>query len=255
MFKKIFFFIFLIYLSGLASIALSEIIPLKKPLQTKEETKKKLLVDVLRPLPKPIKKIKIEKVKKEVVAKKKIQNELILPKKKPLIVGSKKITETKKDAELKKSKFFNKKDFSLAKKAMSEMKKARWADALKTAKNAKDKSIYNFIQWRHLLTKGNKASYFDYKSFIDLNENYPRIGRVKYLAEHKLSTNAVSPKKIINWFDNNDPLSGFGKMILGESFILRYIINYNWYSTFVIYRLVMLIKSFLSWFIVIRSYN
>ena len=143
-----------------------------------------------------------------------------MPKKKPLIVESKKITESKKDSELKKSKFFNKKDFSLAKKAISEMKKARWTDALKTAKQAKDKSIYNFIQWRHLLAKGNKASYFDYKSFIDINEDYPRIGRVKYLAEHKLSTDTVSPKKIINWFDNNDPLSGFGKMILGESFIL-----------------------------------
>ena len=174
----------------------------------------------MRPLPKPINRTEKEKVKKEVVVKKKIQNELILPKKKPLIVGSKKIKETKKDTEQKKSKFFNKKDFSLAKKAMSEMKKARWTDALKTAKKAKDKSIYNFIQWRHLLAKGNKASYFDYKSFIDVNEDYPRIGRVKYLAEHKLSTERVSPKKIINWFDNNDPLSGFGKMILGESFIL-----------------------------------
>ena len=31
------------------------IIPLKKPSQTKEETQKKLLIDVLKPLPKPIK--------------------------------------------------------------------------------------------------------------------------------------------------------------------------------------------------------
>ena len=41
------------------------------------------------------------------------------------------------------------------------------ANALKTAKKAKDKSIYNFIQWRHLLKKGNQASYYDYKTFID----------------------------------------------------------------------------------------
>ena len=81
MIKKISFFIVLIYLSGLVSIALSEIIPLKKPLQTKEETQKKLLIDVLRPLPKPIKKTEIEKVKEEIVVKKKIQNELIIPKK------------------------------------------------------------------------------------------------------------------------------------------------------------------------------
>ena len=60
------------------------------------------------------------------------------------------------------------------------------ASALKTAKKAKDKSIYNFIQWRHLLNKGNQASYYEYKTFIDKNEDYPRIGRIKYLAEHKL---------------------------------------------------------------------
>ena len=38
------------------NFALSDIIPIKKPFQTKEETQKKLLIDVLRPLPKPIQK-------------------------------------------------------------------------------------------------------------------------------------------------------------------------------------------------------
>ena len=101
------------------------------------------------------------------------------------------------------------------------MKQAKWPAALKTAKKARDKSVYNFIQWRHLLTKGNKASYYDYKTFIDKNEDYPRLGRVKYLAEHKLSTDTISPKKIIDWFGVDEPLSGFGKMILGESIILN----------------------------------
>ena len=53
--KKIIFFILLFNLTGYASIATSEIVPLKKPTQTKEETQKKLLIDVLKPLPKPIK--------------------------------------------------------------------------------------------------------------------------------------------------------------------------------------------------------
>ena len=139
----------------------------------------------------------------------------MLPKKKPLIAGSIK-TDTAK-----KSKYYNKKDFEIAKKAISEMKQAKWPAALKTAKKARDKSVYNFIQWRHLLTKGNKASYYDYKTFIDKNEDYPRLGRVKYLAEHKLSTDTISPKKIIDWFGVDEPLSGFGKMILGESIILN----------------------------------
>ena len=212
--KKILFFVILFNLLNLNHFAHSEIIPPKKPIQTKEEKQKKLLIDVLRPLPKPVAKTETEIVEKEVLVKKENKSGLILPKKKPLIAGSKKTTD------IKISKYYSKKDFNLANKAISEMKKAKWPSALKTAKKAKDKSIYNFIQWRHLLRKGNQASYYEYKTFIDKNENYPRIGRIKYLAEHKLSTDKVSPKKIIDSFASSEPLSGFGKMILGESFIL-----------------------------------
>ena len=119
----------------------------------------------------------------------------------------------------KKSKYYRKKDFTLAKKAIIAMEKKKWATALSTAKKARDKSIYKFIQWQHLLTTGNQASFYDYQLFINNNKNYPRIGRLKYLAEHKLSTKKISPKKVIKWFGGNEPLSGFGKLILGESLI------------------------------------
>ena len=214
--KKFLFLISLIVLIGLTNPLKAEIIPLKKPLLTKEEKKIKLLIDILKPLPKPGNEEVInqsQEIKEKKTVKKEKNNDLILPKKKPLIAGSKKIEN------IKISKYYNKKDFSLAKKAISEMKQAKWTSALKTAKKAKDKSIYNFIEWRHLLTKGNKASFYEYKNFIDKNENYPRINRVKYLAEHKLSTDTISPKKIIEWFGPNEPLSGFGKLILGESII------------------------------------
>ncbi len=219
MLKKILFLTSLILFNNIANLSLADIVPLKKPLQSKEVKEQKLLIDILKPLPKPTsEKITNENIKKteeKIVTKKKKKIDLILPKKKPLIAG------TKKKETAKKSKYYSKKDFSIAKKAILEMKQAKWPSALKTAKKARDKSIYNFIQWRHLLTKGNKASYYDYKTFIDANEDYPRIGRIKYLAEHKLSTDVISPKKIIDWFGPNEPLSGFGKMILGESFILN----------------------------------
>ena len=37
--------------------------------------------------------------------------------------------------------------------------------------------------------------------------------------KHKLFEK-ISPKKIINWFDQNEPATGYGKMILGESLVL-----------------------------------
>ncbi len=217
--KKLLFIIGLLIFTNITFLSSAEIIPLKKPTQTKEEKEKKLLVDVLKPPPKPIINEIIKEVEKKpekkIVLKKEKDTGTILPKKKPIIAGSQNVETVKK------SKYYNKKDFALAKKAITEMKQAKWPNALKTAKKAKDKSIYNFIQWRHLLTRGNKASYYEYKTFIDANRDYPRIGRVQYLAEHKLSTESISPKKIINWFGEDEPLSGFGKMILGESFILN----------------------------------
>ncbi len=218
MLKKLILFISLFFYSNITILS-AEIIPLKKPLQTKEEKDQKLLIDVMKPLPKPVIKKIVEENKNDAKQEIKLKAEkdlgIILPKKKPLIAGIKKTNTAKK------SKYYNKKDFEIAKKAILEMKQAKWPNALKTAKKAKDKSIYNFIQWRHLLTKGNKASYYDYKTFIDKNVDYPRLGRIKYLAEHKLSTDTISPKKIIDWFGVDEPLSGFGKMILGESIILN----------------------------------
>jgi len=193
------------------------LLPIKKPVLSAEIIEKKISKNILIPLKKPIleQKEKITEIKKKKEEKKisKIQG-VILPESKPLIVkkGRAKVS--------KKSKYYSERDFNYAKQAIQFMEKSNWKDALKVAKKARAKSIYNFIQWQHLLTTGNRASFYDYKEFIERNKNYPRIGRIKYLAEHKMSTQILSPKDIINWFENRKPLSGFGKMVLGESLIL-----------------------------------
>jgi len=204
-----------------------KIIPLKKPELSKEIKKEKISKSIIQPKQKPViksnqKKItKTQKIEpllpksKPIIVKKKPEkiDGIIIPKSKPL-VAKKEIDKVKE-----KSKYYRQRDFELAKLAIRHMEKSRWTKALSAAKKAKDKSIYDFVQWKHLLTRGNKASYYDYKLFIDKNPNYPRINRIKYLSEHKLSTERISPKKIVSWFNENEPFSGYGKMILGESLI------------------------------------
>ena len=80
---------------NLNNFAISEIIPPKKPIQTKEETQKKLLIDVLKQLPKPIKKREKKIVEEKVIVKKEKKIDLILPKKKPLIAGIEKTDQIK----------------------------------------------------------------------------------------------------------------------------------------------------------------
>ena len=192
------------------------LIPIKKPILTAEEINKKLSKNILIPIQKPKKIDKIVIKEKEITKiKKEKKLSFNIPKKKPSISG---VTTAR---SVKISKYYSKKDFIIARKAISEMQKSRWDSSFKVAKKAKDKSIYNFINWRYLLTTGNSASFYDYKVFIDKNGHYPRIDRLRYLAEHKLSTAKISPKKIINWFGEKEPLSGYGEMILGESLILN----------------------------------
>ena len=221
MLKKLLFISSLILFSINFNYVFAEtnlIIPVKKPSLTDEEIKIKISKNILKPLKKP-KKIEITAIKESKIVEIKMIKEdkklsFKIPKKKPSIDG------LNKSESVKISKYYSKKDFNIAKKAISEMQKSKWSSSLKIAKKAKDKSIYNFIQWRHLLTAGNQASFYDYKVFIDRNSQYPRIEKLRFLAEHKLSTSKISPKKIIDWFGQTEPLSGYGKMILGESYAL-----------------------------------
>ena len=187
------------------------IIPLKKPILDEEVKRQKISQGILKPKPKPSQ--KKEEVKIVTVKKNKKKINFLIPKSKPLIVKS------EKSVVQKSSKYYSQKDYDIAKKSIQSMEKGQWTTALKNSKNAKDKSIYNFIQWRHLLTTGNQATFYDYITFIQNNKDYPRISRIKYLAEQKLSTDKISPKKIINWFGVDEPLSGYGMLVLGESFI------------------------------------
>ena len=190
------------------------ILPKNKPLKEKYDLELNK-VNFLLPKEKPTTtKVKTEKEQtKETTKISKKKGDIILPLPKPIVV-----TKIKPP---KKSKFYSEKDVIKAKKAIKLMEQSKWYDALKQAWKAKDKSIYNFIQWKHLLTTGNKATFNEYNNFINKNSNYPRIGRIKYLAEHKLASDKISHKQIISWFDGKEPLSGYGKMMLGESLIKK----------------------------------
>ena len=95
------------------------ILPVKKPNLTVEEIEQKLSINILRPLEKPKKnnETEIEEFNIEI-SEKKIA--FIIPKKKPIVLGK---TDSEK-VEI--SKYFNKKDFAIAKKAIAEMEESQW---------------------------------------------------------------------------------------------------------------------------------
>ena len=164
------------------------------------------------------------KVKKEIKdVKKAVQaiskkSSFVFPEKKPSIYRSK-----TKTAE--KSSILNQKDFERAKETIQFIKDKKWNSALKSAAKVKDREFRNLITWMHLKTTRNGASFSEYKKFIEQNEDYPRINRIRYLAEEKIYLRNNSPTSIINWFEKYPPLGGLGKIKLAEAYLEQNQIN------------------------------
>ena len=136
--------------------------PKKKPVLSSDILDKKISKNVLIPQKKPSKIEEKKIIDDDSLKKKKISkiNGVIIPKNKPLIVRK----QTSRIAKI--SKYYSDRDFAYAKQAIQFMEKSNWKDAKKVAKKARAKSIYNFIQWKHLLTTGNRASFYEYKEFL-----------------------------------------------------------------------------------------
>jgi soluble lytic murein transglycosylase len=180
-------------------------LPQKKPIINQEQDQKKEVVTK-----KEIKTEEKKEIKKVEASKKKIS--FIFPQKKPAIYKT-----AKKTAE--KSKILNQKDFEKAKETIQFIKDKKWNSALKSAAKVKDREFRNLINWMHLKTTRNGASFNEYKKFIEQNGDYPRINRIRYLAEEKIYLRNNSPTSVINWFERYPPLGGLGKIKLAEAYL------------------------------------
>jgi soluble lytic murein transglycosylase len=180
-------------------------LPQKKPLSEPLDNKKE---DISQKKEKS-KKEKNVVQKVEIIKKK---SSFIFPQKKPSVYKSKTTTAEK-------SKILNQKDFDRAKETIQFIKDRKWNSALKSSQKVKDKEFRNLITWMHLKTTRNGASFNEYKKFIEQNNDYPRIKRIRYLAEEKIYLRNNSPTSIINWFEKYPPLGGLGKIKLAEAYL------------------------------------
>ena len=209
--------ILLIFLAlfNVNSAAADKILPKIKPAVDKQTKTKSDSKKFIYPKKKPLKEVK--KTDEEKIELKEESEELVFiyPEKKPLIFKKKveKIT--------KKSLILSKKDFKIAKSAFEFIGKKKWQQAVKISKKSKDKDVFKLVNWLHLIQPNNSASFYDYLTFINNNPDYPRIGRLRYLAEHKINLKDSRPLLIMKWFNDEEPLSDFGKIKLGEIYLMQ----------------------------------
>jgi len=189
-------------------------LPVQKPTLKEKKVKQKLDLTFLEDKTQK----KIQDIKQKVVSKKsksalEYNNVFLYPSKKPL-----NYTNVSTKVEIK-SKILNDKDYFKAKKIFNLINKGKWIAALQQTETIKDKEFKSLVTWLYLKQSGNQATFNEYKNFIEKNSDYPRISRLRYMAEHKIILDNTSPKTIIKWFNQTEPLSGKGKIKLGESYL------------------------------------
>ena len=189
-------------------------LPVQKPTLKEKKVKQKLDLTFLEDKTQK----KIQDIKQNVVSKNsksalENNNVFLYPSKKPLNYTN---VSTKVET---KSKILNDKDYFKAKKIFNLINKGKWITALQQTESIKDKEFKSLVTWLYLKQSGNQATFNEYKNFIEKNSDYPRISRLRYMAEHKIILDNTSPKIIIKWFNQTEPLSGTGKIKLGESYL------------------------------------
>ena len=187
--------------------------------------------DLIKSLPQPKPTIQTEKIKEKVVTSNKerkppispnikMQEKKIEVKKTVFVYPQKKpVTYRVSSKEIEKSTILNQKDFEKAKETIKFVKARKWNSAMKSAEKVKNTEFRTLIKWMYFKTTGNGATFNDYKNFVEQHKDYPRINRIKYLAEQKIYLRNHSPTSIINWFEKNPPLGGLGKIKLAEAYL------------------------------------
>ena len=215
--KLIFLTIFMLFCTQ--SIAADLILPLPRPAVDKELKKITSLKKHIYPQKKPDFNNKLtqngsNQETEQIDSENKIQV-FIYPKKKPIII------KKEKDKAVVKSKILSQKDYQIAKSIFEFIDKKKWQTAIKLSKKSRDQTLYKLVNYLYLKQSNNAASFYDYSSFIKSNADFPRISRLRYLAEHKINLSKNTPVGIIKWFDNQMPLSEFGKIKLGEAYLIQ----------------------------------
>ena len=215
---KVIFLIFSIFFTS-QTIAADRILPLPKPIPDSETKAKVSKKKEIYPRKKPtLKKEETLVTESDQILEIDEESDVeiyIYPQKKALIF------QKKIDNTAAKSAILSKKDFKIAKAAFKAVHEKKWQTAIKLSKKAKDKMVFKLIYWLYLKEPINQASFYDYLTFINNNPYYPRINRLKYLAEHKINLKTVSPSVVTKWFNDEEPLSDFGKIKLGEIHISK----------------------------------
>jgi len=109
-------------------------------------------------------------------------------------------------------------DHDLYSRAFDAAERGDWTAARAMAEQGQDPTARQLIEWRYLLDKNSGASFGQIAAFLKNNPDWPKRDTLFSRAEEAMDP-AMDPHAVIAWFGDRTPVSGMGKIRLGEALI------------------------------------
>ena len=104
------------------------------------------------------------------------------------------------------------------KRAFKEADRRKWSAAMKWAGKIKSPVPEKIIRWRYYLTETSGIKFDEIVRFIEANPDWPRRERLLRRAEESMPDD-LKPERVIAWFAGQEPMTGEGKIKLGEAYL------------------------------------
>lgn len=93
-----------------------------------------------------------------------------------------------------------------------------WKTARKLTMQVEDEIARDLLKWTLLTRRDTKADFAEVMSFAERRNDWPKLDTILKLAE-KTIPNDMPADQVIAWFAGQEPLTGEGKLRLGEAYL------------------------------------
>ncbi|WP_421786435.1 transglycosylase SLT domain-containing protein [Hyphobacterium sp.] len=114
------------------------------------------------------------------------------------------------------SSYLDDQDFLMLERGLEAAEGGDWSDVRDARRRISDPIARQILLWR-IATSDEDTSFMELDLALDELAGWPQYEMIRSEAEFKISTSGLSPEFIVNWFEGREPVSGEGKVALGEA--------------------------------------
>jgi soluble lytic murein transglycosylase len=116
------------------------------------------------------------------------------------------------------SEILNDSDFYAFRRAMRAADDDEWDDVRDLMIEIENPIADNLLLWR-IAVSDARAPFSDLDRALDELQGWPREWSIRREAEWKIEDSGLSPALIVNWFEDRTPITGEGRVALGEALL------------------------------------